>query len=128
MAERRAQSPPPAAARDSRSGFGLTEMMISTTLLALALAGIAGTAAQVGAGINGAHERTRALTVAQAQLETLLTQPYEELESGTAESGGVSMDWTVSEREGVKEIELVYRHETPQKALRRTLTAARLER
>jgi hypothetical protein len=40
-------------------------MMISTTLLALALAGIAGTAAQVGAGINGAHERTRALTVAR---------------------------------------------------------------
>jgi hypothetical protein len=103
-------------------------MMISTTLLALALAGIAGTAAQVGAGINGAHERTRAMTVAQAQLETLLTQPYEALESGTAESGGVSMDWTVSEREGVKEIELVYRHDTPQKALRRTLTAARLER
>ncbi len=128
MAERRAQSPPPAAARDSRSGFGLTEMLISTTLFALAMAGIAGTAAQVGAGINGAHERTRALTVAQAQLETLLTRPYEELGDGTAESAGVSMNWTVSEREGVKEIELVYRHETPQKALRQTLTAARLER
>ncbi|UCC85267.1 MAG: prepilin-type N-terminal cleavage/methylation domain-containing protein [Gemmatimonadota bacterium] len=128
MAERRAQSPPPAAARDSRSGFGLTEMLISTTLFALALAGIAGTAAQVGAGINGAHERTRALTVAQAQLEVLLTQPYEELGDGTAESSGVSMNWTVSERDGVKEIELVFRHETPQKALTRTLTAARLER
>ncbi len=128
MAERGAQSPPPATAGNSRSGFGLTEMLISTTLFALALAGIAGTAAQVGAGINGAHERTRAMTVAQAQLETLLAQPYEELAGGTAESAGVSISWTVSEREGVKEIELVYRHDTPQKALRRTLTAARLER
>lgn len=128
MAERGAQSPPPAAARDSRSGFGLTEMLISTTLLAVALTGIAGTAAQVGAGINGAHERTRAMTVAQAQLEVLLAQPYEEMESGAATTAGVSMSWTVSEREGVKEIELVYLHETPQKALRRTLTAARLER
>ncbi len=103
-------------------------MLISTTLLALALTGIAGTAAQVGAGINGAHERTRAMTVAQAQLEVLLAQPYEELDSGSAESGGVTMNWTVSERAGVKEIELVYRHDTPQKTLRRTLTAARLER
>lgn len=128
MAERGAQGPPPAAARDSRMGFGLTEMLISTTLLAVALTGIAGTAAQVGAGINGAHERTRALTVAQAQLETLLAEPYEEMENGAAYSGGVRMTWTVSERDGFKEIELVYRHETPQKALSRTLTAARMER
>jgi Tfp pilus assembly protein PilV len=125
MSQRGLSDPP--RRTNSQAGFGLTETVLSLTLFAVAMTGIAGTAARVGAGLNGAYIRTQALTVAQAQIESLLATPYDQMESGTAEEQGVTMRWEVSERDGVKEIALVYRRATPNGAVVRALTAARLE-
>ncbi len=108
-------------------GFGLAETIVTIVILGTAFLGIAGTAAHVGAGLNSTHERTRAMTIAQNQLENLLAVPYDQLVAGSRLVEGVSLAWRVIERDGAKEIELAASWSTRSRARSQWLTAARLK-
>ncbi len=106
------------------AGFSLIEAMVSIVFLTTALLGFAGSAARIGAAVNSAHRRTTALAEARVQLEGLLARPYAELVDDTATSGGVTMQWTVTETGQAKEIQLVYRYDVPGRTREDTLAAA----
>ncbi len=120
-----------ARARESRgnagplrpdSGVSLAEMMVSLVIFSTALLGIVGTAARVGASVNSSHMRLGAASVARQQIETLLTQPYDSVASGSAERKGVKMVWAVTEGTAGKNVVLVYQYRVPQRAYQDTLT------
>ncbi len=109
------------------SGISLAETLVSLVIFSTALLGIVGTAARVGATVNSSHVRLSAVSVAGQQLETLLTQPYDSVASGSAERKGVQMAWTVTEGTAGKSVVLVYRYRVPQRAYQDTVTAAVLK-
>ncbi len=111
-------------ARRGVSGFGLSEVLIAVVVLTTAVLGIAGTAARSGAILNRAHMRAAALAQARLQVEELLAQPYDSVDTGNCERGAVQMDWTVSDSQRMKEIVLVYRYDVPGEERVDTLTAA----
>lgn len=123
----RGSNHPPVARLRSSAGFGLTEMMISVVISGTALLGIAGTASRVGSALNETHEDARALVVAQSQLESLLTLPYDELQGGMLVSDGVQLTWRVSAANHSKEIALSYRYDERGVTQTKWLTAGRLE-
>lgn len=106
------------------AGTSLVETMLSVVLLGTALLGIAGTSAHVGAGLNATHEKTRALKVAQQQLEVLMAAPYEEVQNGTTQKDGVTLNWTVAEADVSKEIVLAYGYKTKDRVRVERLTVA----
>jgi Tfp pilus assembly protein PilV len=117
---------PPLARLKSSAGFGLTEVIVSVVISGTALMGIAGTANRVGSALNKTHENARALVVAQNQLESLLTQPFDELQGGMTVSDGVWLSWRVTAADHSKEIALTYRYQERGVTHTRWLTAGRL--
>jgi Tfp pilus assembly protein PilV len=123
---RRERIPAPERLR-SRSGFGLAETLVTVVICGTAFLGLVSTSTRVGSAMNSTHERTRALAVAQAQMETLLSVEYDELVDGTAEVEGVRLVWRVRETDALKEIELTFGYTVADKTLTGSLTAGRLK-
>ena len=112
----------------SKSGIGLTETLISLVIFSTAMLGIVGTSARVGQTVNSSHGRQRALSVAQQQLEGLMSQDYASVAGGTATRDGVQLKWGVQESSVAKSVMLVYRYSIPTGVRQDTLTAAIVRR
>ena len=108
------------------AGVGVTEALISLVIFSTALLGIVGTSARVGASVNSSHVRLRAMTIAQHQVEQLLSTEYGEVAAGSAEEAGVQMAWTVAASSSAKEIVMVYQYSLPGGVRSDTLTTALL--
>lgn len=106
--------------------MSLTETLVALVLFGAGALPIAGTSVELGAVVTSVHTRTRALAVAEAQLEEVLRQPYDALTDGTEAKSGVSLAWTVAPGLISKEIVLVYRYDVRDRVHEDTLTAARL--
>ncbi len=111
----------------SESGVSLAETLVSLVIFSTALLGIVGTAARVGAAVNGSHMRLGAASVARQQVETILTQPYDSVANGSAELAGVKLVWAVTEGTAGKNVVLVYRYRLPRRAYQDTLTVGVLK-
>ncbi|NIR44870.1 MAG: hypothetical protein GWN99_11240 [Gemmatimonadetes bacterium] len=122
----RERTPAPNRLR-SKSGFGLAETLVTVVICGTAFLGLVGTATRVGSAINSTHERTRAMAVAQAQLETLLSVEYDEVVDGATERDGVQLVWRVRETDELKEIELTFGYQVVDRTLTGSLTAGRLK-
>lgn len=112
----------------SESGVSIAEVLIALVIFSTALLGVVGTAARVCGIMNSSHVRLRAGSIAQQQIEELLTQPYIEVKSGTATRRGVDLRWTVAETIWAKEVLLVYKYNVPGHLRADTLTFARIRR
>lgn len=112
----------------SESGVSIAELLIALVIFSTALLGVVGTAARVGGIMNSSHVQLRAGSIAQQQIEELLTQPYLEVKTGSATRRGVNLSWTVAETTWAKEILLVYRYSVPGHVRADTLTCARIRR
>lgn len=108
----------------SRSGFGLTETLLSLVIFSTAILGIVGTSARVGQTVNMSHGRQRVLSVARQQLEELMADGYDDVVAGTATRDGVQLQWGVQQSSVAKYVVLVYRYDLPTGARQDTLTAA----
>ncbi len=112
----------------SESGVSIVEVLIALVIFATALLGVVGTAARVGGIVNSSHVRLRAGSVAQQQIEELLTRPYIEVKAGSVTRRGVDLRWTVAETTWAKEVMLVYKYTTPGRVRADTLSFARIRR
>lgn len=112
----------------SESGVSIAEVLIALVIFSTALLGVVGTAARVGGIVNSSHVRLRAGSVAQQQIEELLTQPYTQVKAGSATRRGVDLRWTVAETTWAKEVLLVYEYTIPGHVRADTLTFARIRR
>lgn len=104
------------------SGISLTETLVSLVIFSTALLGIVGTAARVGATVNGAHMRLSAASVARQQVEAILREPYDNVANGSAVHGDVNLVWAVTEGTAGKNVVLVYRYRVPRRVYQDTLT------
>jgi Tfp pilus assembly protein PilV len=106
------------------AGLGLAETLITIIILAIGVLALAGASARVGASVNSAHLRGRAIATAERQVETLLSKPYDQVLDGSATAAGVSMQWTCTDLVDAKEIMLVYEYTLPDGVRHDTITAA----
>lgn len=108
----------------SDAGMGLAETLISIVILSVGVLGLAGASARVGATVNSAHVRGRAIAAAERQVETLLSTPYDQVLDGSATVDGAALQWTCTDMQDAKEIALVYQYPLPDGVRTDTVTAA----
>ncbi len=105
-------------------GTGLAETMVALVILSAALLAIAGTSVRVGSTMNGAQARIRAMTVAERQLERLLSTPYDQVLPGSRSEAGVQLTWSVIDGAVSKEVSLIYSYHLPRGVRVDTLSVA----
>ena len=74
--------------------------------------------------MKSAHRRTAAIDQARIQIEELLAQPYDSINSGNAVADRVTMDWTITDRSRTKEIVFVYQYTIRSQTWVDTISAA----
>ena len=107
-------------------GISLAETVVALMLFAAGALPIAGSSIELGAMVNAVHQRSRALSTAERQAETLLRQPYAALTDGSRTADGITLSWTVENSPLSKKITLVYTYDLRDEVRQDTLTAARL--
>lgn len=84
------------AARGTRAGFTLVELLVAMIIFAVGMLGLAATAGSVTRMMGGAKRQTIAAQVAQSRIERLRATPCTTLTSGSETVRGVTNFWTVS--------------------------------
>ena len=110
--------------RLTRAGIGTIEAMLALVILTSALLGLAASALHADNIMKSAHRRTAAIDQARIQIEELLAQPYDSINSGAAVADRVTMDWTVTDRSRTKEIVFVYQYTLRSQTWVDTISAA----
>ncbi len=87
-----------------RGGRGVSRVAVLLALVALAAAAFGGVAARQ---LNMSREEMYRWQARQAQIESILSQGYEDVENGSAVLQRYKMTWTVSEGTDAKEVELI---------------------
>ena len=87
-----------------RGGRGVSRVAVLLALVALAAAAFGGVAARQ---LNMSREEMYRWQARQQQIESILSQGYEDVENGSAVLQRYKMTWTVSEGTGAKEVELI---------------------
>ena len=82
--------------RDNQDGFAIIEVLIAMAIFAIGILGVA--AMQIGAvnGNAGARKSTELANWATAQVESLMSEPYDTVGDGNRTEGPYTLQWTVS--------------------------------
>ena len=92
------------AIRTLRRVRGVSRVAVLLALVALAAASFGGVAARQ---LNMSREEMYRWQARQQQIESILSQGYEDVENGSAVLQRYKMTWTVSEGTDAKEVELI---------------------
>lgn len=96
-------------ARDLRQdarGFTLVEVVITTLLILILMAPMTRLSYSVIRSTQYAHDLGEALAAGQSRMEVFEKAAFEDIESGSEQVGRYDLDWTVTEEDGNKVVEL----------------------
>ena len=77
------------------AGFTLVDALVSMMVLAVGILGLAATVGLVGQQMRGVKVETQLASLARAEMERLLAEGYDRLESGQRDQGPYSIRWEV---------------------------------
>lgn len=86
----------PVAARSSRAGFTLVELIVAIIILTIGVLGLAGSAAVVTRQIGSGNQLTIAAGVSQSRFETLAAQTCANATGGPVTTRGITENWSVT--------------------------------
>ena len=91
--------------RRARDGVTLVEILVSTVIIGVALAGVIGSSTAVAKQMGGGARQTVAAELAQARLDSLASLSCAQLVGGlygSSTTRGIKEDWTVTDGRNVK--------------------------
>jgi Tfp pilus assembly protein PilV len=114
------------SARRGGGGFTVVEVIVAVVLLSVVALSLAGFTLYASRALRTSSAHLRAAEFAQAELERLLTVPYDALASGTRSTAQGRATWTVEDSVTYRRIRLVTEYApTPAVSVWDTLVAYR---